>query len=115
MGFNTTIVVLNDALRQIEEDKDFGKKLVEGILKKTLHGDTVYVSAGNHANPVTIVEMHHADSNHLVMVGGNTGTDLGYVSGYRLDPETDEGKQTLLRNLAFKFGYHIAIKQRRSR
>jgi len=115
MGYNTTVVVLNDALQQIEEDKDFGKNLVAAIKQLRIGGggDPITVGAGNHANPVVVIETHHADSLNAILVGGNTAQDLGYVGGYRLDPKTTEGKEALLRSLAFSFGYNIALRRRK--
>lgn len=117
MGFNTTVVVLNDGLSCIEEDRDFGKNLVAAIRQVPIGGgnEPIHVGSGNHANPVTVVETHHADHLCAILVGGNTGHDLGYVGGYRLDAETVEGKMAILRSLAFKFGFDIAIKHRRKR
>ena len=67
MGFNTTVLVLNDALTEIENDPEFGKKLVAGIRKLGstggIHPGPVNVPVGNHANPVTVIETHHADWN----------------------------------------------------
>lgn len=33
MGFNTTIVILNDGLDAIKNDKDFGKKVYDAIME----------------------------------------------------------------------------------
>lgn len=76
MGYNTTVVVLNDALSEIEQDPDFGKKLVRAIMQAG-RGKPVDVSARGthciHANAATVIESHHADYDVLVKVGGNTG------------------------------------------
>lgn len=73
MGWNTTVVVLNDALDQIEKDPLFGKKLAQAI--RDLHDPKGWrdVSAGNHCNAAEVIETHHADYNVLVSIGGNTG------------------------------------------
>ena len=105
MGFNTTIVVLNDAANQIENDPDFGKKLVRAML--TLDREGGNVSAGNHVNAAQVVETHHADNNMLVSVGGNRGERLegGYAS-YRATPE--ETAVAVLKQL----GYVVYKKKR---
>ena len=38
MGFNTSMIVLNDSLNEIEEDKDFGRKVAEAISELDLGG-----------------------------------------------------------------------------
>jgi len=105
MGCNTTILVLNDALDQIENDPDFGKNLVRAIL--TLDREGGNVSAGNHVNAATVIETHHADGNMVVVVGGNRGERLegGYAS-YRATPE--ETAVAVLKQL----GYVVYKKKR---
>lgn len=73
MGFNTTVVVLNDALGDIERDPDFGKNLVAAILSVGCHNKPVDVSAMGHCNAASVIECHHADYNVYVKVGGNYG------------------------------------------
>ncbi len=106
MGFNTTVVVMNDALHQIEEDKEFGRKLAQAALL-TYNRGRQDVSAGNHVNAATVIESHHADGIHLIAVGGNYGQDLGYVGGYRSTPED------MLRSLADQLGYRLVRKAKR--
>ena len=72
MGYNTTVVVLNDALDQIRDDPEFGQKLYDAILR-VQRGKPVDVSAGYHCNAATVIETHHADYKVLVEVGGNYG------------------------------------------
>ena len=122
MGWNTTVVVLNDALDQIKNDPEFGKKLASKIssIEVERHicerqGRTFYgvdVSAGNHCNAATVIETHHADMNKVILVGGNMGEDLGtvWMDGHRLDPETNQPEPDelrLARALVEKHGYHI--------
>jgi hypothetical protein len=112
MGFNTTVVVLNDALHQIRDDKEFGAKLYSAVLE-IARGKTVDISAGGHCNAATVIEQHHADGLHAVLVGGNYGIDLGYVGGYSLNPEEDNGARNLLRQLASNLGFDISLKKRK--
>lgn len=77
MGWNTTVVVLNDALSFIENDPEFGKRLA-GAIQKAVRGKPVDVAAhsangGIHCNAATVIETHHADYDVLVRVGGNRG------------------------------------------
>lgn len=73
MGWNTTVVVLNDALHNIEKDRDFGKNLAAAIQRTVGTDRPIDVPAGNHCNAATVVETHHADFPVLVRVGGNMG------------------------------------------
>jgi len=97
MGMNTTVVILNDALHQIENDPEFGKNLSHSIMTHHNGGD---VRAGNHCNAAQVIETHHADDNVIVVVGGNRGARLegGYVS-YTLSPE--ETAVQVLKNLGY--------------
>lgn len=76
MGYNTTVVVLNDALGEIAEDAEFGRRLADAI-RAVRHGEKISVAAygthGIHCNAALVVETHHADHSVLVSVGGNTG------------------------------------------
>lgn len=109
MGFNTTVVVMNDALHHIENDAEFSKKLVRAIQGFTIPERDKDVSAGGFINAATVVGQHHADSIHLFAIGGNYGRDLGYVAFWP-DHENDE---TILRALADKLGYTIRKKPQR--
>jgi hypothetical protein len=71
MGFNTTVLILNDALDEIENDPNFGKKLVSAISKVGIGNKGVDVSALNHCNAARVIESHHADYDVYVKVGGN--------------------------------------------
>jgi hypothetical protein len=71
MGFNTTVVILNDALRDIAGDLEFGRRLRDAI--QSYSGKPITVSAGHHGNAALVVETHHADYDVLVKVGGNRG------------------------------------------
>ena len=84
MGYNTTVLVLNDALNHIEGDPDFGKKLAMAIREAAYSPNCpVNVPVGNHANPVTVIETHHADQTALIAVGGNNATVFFTIPGYR--------------------------------
>jgi hypothetical protein len=71
MGFNTTVVILNDAIHDIADDPHFAGRLAEAVAHH--FGKPVWVRAGSHGNAALVVETHHADDKVLVKVGGNTG------------------------------------------
>ncbi len=106
MGYNTSVIVLNDALGEIENDKDFGKKIAAAVRKlNTLPDDArgIDISSGNHCNAATVVEQHHADYTALLAFGGNCVTRLGHVHSYRHNNE--DVQYQLLKMLADKLGY----------
>lgn len=109
MGFNTTVVVLNDCLTDIEKDKDFGKKLVNAISHASLgeHADRyrLDVSAGPSYNAATVIESHHADNTTLVSIGGNCGTKL--IETYGWCHNENETQIRLLEQLAASLGYKV--------
>lgn len=79
MGFNTTVVVMNDALDMIRDDPEWGRRLYNAILKVQF-GKPVDVPAhstngrGVYCNAATVIESHHADHFVTVRVGQNYGT-----------------------------------------
>ena len=110
MGYNTTVVVLNDALHFIEEDPDFGKNLVRAISQVGGRGGQVDVAArcsngSVHCNAASVVETHHADSTIIVAVGGNLGLELGRAWGHKWDD-----KVAILKSLASNMGFWLRKK-----
>ena len=76
MGFNTTVVIYNDALNEIKEDKEFGEKLYEAIMKnyKSNKTEWLYTNHGRGSQDAgMVVEQHHSSFTVTVEVGGNTG------------------------------------------
>jgi len=78
MGFNTTVVILNDSLGDIESDLEFGRRLASAIQQVNRHNSPVDVAAHGKrsisCNAARVIETHHADYDVFVRVGGNTGT-----------------------------------------
>jgi hypothetical protein len=117
MGYNTTVIVLSDALHLIAEDKEFGRKLYQAICGLSLGNDpktgkpyrSPDISAGNYVNAATAIESHHASSNAIIAVGGNCATVLGYEHGDRHDSPQD--KERILRSLAAELGFTLRKKK----
>lgn len=109
MGYNTTVVVINDALDQIEKDPNFGKNLASAIREAAhLPNTRVDVPAGNHCNAAQVVECHHADQSILVTVGGNMG--LVQARTYGFAHHTEDVQKDLLLLWADKLGYALVKK-----
>ncbi len=100
MGFNTTVLVSNDASHDIENDPEFGKNLVHAMRRLDYEGGSGGVPAGGHCNAATVIETHHADGNVLVAVGGNRGQRLegGYAS---CNLSAEETAITILKQLGY--------------
>ena len=110
MGFNTTVLILNDCLSDIEQDPDFGQKISRAVQRLSL-GDKVDISSGHSGNAATVVETHHADGYKLILVGGNTAFDLGYVGSIRdLDPGKNEDLREILNTLLRDRGMRVVTK-----
>lgn len=114
MGWNSTIVVLNDALHDIKNDPKFGENVYQAVTllsrceEDRIPGD-LDIRAGCHCNAATAVEQHHADGTSLVAVGQNYGRSLGVFFPYG---EEDEDVR-LLKALAEKLGYRVSRKPKR--
>ncbi len=109
MGWNTTLVIYNDALGDIEKDPEFGKNVANAV--RELHGvqhtdrSTVDIPAGRHSNAGMAIETHHADRTALVSVGGNLGVLQMTAPGW--DHHTLEGRERLLREWAREQGFRL--------
>lgn len=110
MGFNTTVVVMNDALSNIEKDPDFGKKLASAV-REVMLGKPVDVSAGNFVNAATVIESHHSSGVFPVLVGGNHGWRLDISTIWT--PDGDDREKELMTRLAHKHGYTLRKKAKR--
>ena len=74
MGYNTTVVVLNDALDSIEHDPLFGEMLAKEIRHASFQPDEpLDVPARGFGSAARIIETHHSSDEVAVIVGRNTG------------------------------------------
>jgi len=117
MGFNSTVVVYNDALHDIEQHGDeFAANLVSAILRVGAgREETVDVPCGCHANAAIVVDSHHADQQVAMIVGGNLGQRIGrgYAGHWSLNMSKAEDRLKVLRTLAEAEGYTLRKKPQR--
>ena len=106
MGWNTTIVVMNDALDQIKKDALFGSKLAAAVSKLSIQDGPIDISAGNHCNAAHAVEQHHADCTSIVTVGGNLGIKQMICGGWKHNEELTQIE--LCKRWAEKLGYRLS-------
>jgi hypothetical protein len=112
MGYNTTVIVMDDALAAIANDPEFGKNLAIACMDKfSQQTGMVPVIAGKHLNAASVVDTHHADQTAIIAVGGNCATVMAYHYDWRHhDPEVQE---RILKTLADKLGYTVRKKPTR--
>jgi hypothetical protein len=113
MGYNTTVVVMNDCLDTIKKDPKFGENLANAIAYASCYNDSVNVPAfrydeegnsrGVDVTAATVVETHHADFFAVVAVGDNSGIDIGHVFACG----TENEKINILKALAEQMGYSL--------
>lgn len=108
MGFNTTLLILNDALTEISGDKEFGAKVYLACREQWGSGKRVDIPSERLANAATLISQHHADMIKLIAVGGNTAQDLGTVGFSNATPEE------MLKDWAKQLGYRV-VKQRKKK
>ena len=117
MGFNTTILILNDGFHSIEDNlQEWFQKIRrkancnDTVLIGTQNGGTDYglgdVGAGSHVNCSSVIATHHADETVVMAVGGNCATILAHVwnGGHH---HTEEDKVKLLKEMAAQHGYKL--------
>ena len=112
MGFNTTLVIMNDALHVIAEDTEFGAKVAQAASQYGCYGKKpVDISSSGHCNAATVVDCHHADHTSIILVGGNMGTvALPYAGGWDHD---EKAQERMLRYWADKMGLCVSKKRKR--
>lgn len=110
MGYNASVIVQVDALDQIANDPEFGKKLVEAIKTVNLIGSHVDrrfsdVSAGNHLNAASVIAVNSADMVSVVYVGSNYGTEAAILTNGNEGHHTYQDKVRLLKKFAASMCY----------
>jgi len=107
MGLNSCVLILNDALNEIADDKNFGKKLYDAI-QGPHRPVTVNSGSGNVAQ---VLSTYHADDLVAVVVGGNRGDILGWAGNSSLSTKKEEDVKKMLYNIADQNGLKIYFKK----
>lgn len=113
MGYNTTIMVLNDRWGEIEKDparfvKDLTPFINAGVRERRTAGREIGQSVQNEFlfAQTQVIDVAHADATQVIMVGGNTATLLGeahYTGGHH----TREGVKKSLNQVLKQYGLKV--------
>ena len=107
MGYQTTVMLLNDHIDGLKTDTGFGPRLYNAILESGLpayRNKGLSLSLGNCGNGAMVLPSQHADQVQIVAVGGNYMVPLGTLWGrwtHMQEPEK------LLKELASQMGYRL--------
>lgn len=113
MGINTGLIVLNDALNHIKDDRDFGKKLASASITCHAFGKHVDIPSGGYVNAATVFCSHHADYHGLYLIGGNTGIHTGAAVYCNKYVEQDVLILDALKDYADLLGYRLVKKSKK--
>lgn len=116
MGWNTTVVINNDALGDIAGDPEFGSilgdcifrfyrnegKPLEIVARREFEGDIVSISC----NAGMVVSSNMSCSSSVVLVGGNRGVKL--MEFYSDNLNELEIKEKICRELASELGLEVS-------
>lgn len=107
MGYNTTIVLMNDALHDIANDESFGGKLSSAVKHHYVKNKPIDVSANSFANAATVLGTEHSSVVIPYLIGGNIGKKVDKIY---LSWNDDSKEEKLLKLLAAKLGYSLRKK-----
>lgn len=108
MGFNTPVLILNDALHLIENDSQFGKKIADAAA----NNKTTDIGVGGHANAATVYPAEHADIVQVMAFGGNHASVLTKLHNGGRHYTSDE-QVKLLEDLADTYGFRLVKKTKK--
>lgn len=111
MGFNSTVLVLNDRLGEIERNPE---EFVKGMLNTISRIGCSDESGDFYVGQSTVMSCAHADTVTVLAVGGNCSTILGHVYNGGVH-HTEEAQVSILRVLADKYGFRLVRKSKKSK
>ena len=76
MGYNTTVLILNDSLDVIRNNPN---EFVEKLYQQIVSGKSGDVSIQGHCNPVYVMNTQHADIPRVYFTHGNGITEIGRI------------------------------------
>jgi hypothetical protein len=110
MGYNSTLMILNDAMDEIDRDPQGWWEKAKQHLSELHHSSKpIEFGHGSHGNGFYSVTNVHADITSIIAVGGNHTTVLGqfHNGGRHYRPED---QLEILKRLADQMGYRLIRK-----
>ena len=102
MGFNSTVLILNDRLSEIEKDPKFGQKLSDAV--RSFDYEDTYITG-----QTQVLSCQHASDTVIIGVGGNCGTRLDTL--YHTNHHTEADKLKIVQQMADNLGYVLTKKE----
>lgn len=109
MGFNTPVLILNDALHLIENDREFGKNIAKAIFSAYARQQPIDIGVSGHCNAATVLPPAHADVVQVIAFGGNHASTLMRI-GNGGHHYTSEEQMQLVKDLADQYGFRLVKK-----
>lgn len=110
MGFNSVLLICNDAISAINEDPEgWWREAWQALSRPGSHPTTF--GFGGYVNYFQAVSNEHADVVKLIAVGGNYATVLDSFMDRRASHHTEEGQVEILKRAAKKLGYRLVRKR----
>ena len=111
MGYNSTVLVLNDRLSEIESNpEEFVKEMLN-----TIYGIGCSDKSGDfYPGQSTVMSCAHADTVTVLAVGGNCSTVLGRVYNGGIH-HTEESQVGILEVLADIHGFRLVKKPQKKK
>lgn len=117
MGWNTGVIILNDAVHAIENNPDEfvnGRRGLSAAMSQFMAGRNerkfIDIGVGGHVNAASVFHQQHADSVGVYALGGNYASELGSLHWGNQGHHEDEQKVKLLERIADQLGYKLVPK-----
>jgi hypothetical protein len=108
MGYNSTVLVLNDRLGEIERDPEgFVKEMITAIHRKGSRDEEMDFYPGQSS----VIHCAHADEVTVMAVGGNHATILGRLHNGG-NHHTEENQISILKRIADDYGFRLVRKSK---
>lgn len=110
MGFNSVVLICNDAISEIENDPGgWWRKAWQKLCLLGRDDDGTF-GYGNHGGYFQAVLNQHADCTGVIIVGGNHATvvDTTHLN----DHHTEDGQDAILKDILEKRGYRVTKKKK---
>lgn len=111
MGYNTVVMICNDAWGEAVRDPKGFVDAISHNMNMVMSGKPIDFGLGNHANGFEVVSCQHADVTPIIAAGGNYASILGYVGC--IGHHEADNQLLILRRLAEDRGYKLVKKPAR--